>query len=220
MAKTTEEKLLDSFTAIAGRDLPDPGAARADAERLAAFLGAAASESANAVQPAGGSAASPAQSLNESIIASLTANTAPAGGSNSASGGEGITAASVAKTVLESGLGLIPLIGGLIGLFRGGNSSSPPTLTKYIMPPALDFEEADTSGGLSGISYDQMGTPRTTGDGAEGLSAGAYGIGSGSTSPLQTVGSQWFMDHSADIAAAVRNAMLNLNSINDVVNDL
>jgi len=32
--------------------------------------------------------------------------------------------------------------------------------------------------------------------------------------------SQSFMDHSADIAAAVRNAMLNLNSINDVVNDL
>jgi hypothetical protein len=28
------------------------------------------------------------------------------------------------------------------------------------------------------------------------------------------------MDHSSHIAAAVRNAMLNLNSINDVVNDL
>jgi hypothetical protein len=111
------------------------------------------------------------------------------------------------------------LIGELIGLFTGGGSNPPPTLTKYVMPPTLDFEEADTAAGLSGISYDQMGTPRTTGDGTAGLSTGAYVSGPGAP-PLQTVSPQWFMDHSADIAAAVRNAMLNLNSINDVVSDL
>ncbi len=32
--------------------------------------------------------------------------------------------------------------------------------------------------------------------------------------------SQSFLDRSSDIAAAVRNAMLNLSPINDVVNDL
>jgi hypothetical protein len=31
---------------------------------------------------------------------------------------------------------------------------------------------------------------------------------------------QWFMDHSSDIAQAVRAAMLNLSSLNDVVSDL
>jgi hypothetical protein len=56
-----------------------------------------------------------------------------------------------------------------------------------------------------------MGTPR-----ASGSEAGA----AQTTENLQTVGAQWFMDHSADIAAAVRNAMLNLSSINDVVNGL
>jgi hypothetical protein len=32
--------------------------------------------------------------------------------------------------------------------------------------------------------------------------------------------SRSFLDHSSEIAQAVRDAMLNLNSINDVVNDL
>jgi hypothetical protein len=31
---------------------------------------------------------------------------------------------------------------------------------------------------------------------------------------------QWFMDHSSEIAQAVRSAMLNLSSLNDVVSDL
>jgi hypothetical protein len=79
------------------------------------------------------------------------------------------------------------------------------------MPPAIDFQ-ADAGGGApGGVSYDQMGTPR-----ASGSEAGA----AQTTENLQTVGAQWFMDHSADIAAAVRNAMLNLSSINDVVNGL
>jgi len=126
----------------------------------------------------------------------------------------------VAKTILESGVGLIPLIGGLIGLFTGGSSNSPPALTKYVMPPALDFEEAETAGGLSSMSYDQMGAPRAPGDGTASPSTGTGGASGSGAPPAQTTDAQWFMDHSADIAAAVRNAMLNLNSINDVVNDL
>jgi hypothetical protein len=133
----------------------------------------------------------------------------------------------VAKTVLESGLGLIPLIGGLIGLFSGGGSESPAPLTKYVMPPSLDFQAADSGGALTSVSYDQMGTARALGGSSTsaGGSAGSVSSEAGAapaqtTANAQTLDARWFMDHSADIAAAVRNAMLNSNSINDVVNDL
>jgi hypothetical protein len=77
-----------------------------------------------------------------------------------------------------------------------------------------------------------MGTPRASGgDTANQASSstGDYGGGSASgpgapgaqiVANAQTTNSRWFLDHSADIAAAVRNAMLNLSSLNDVVNDL
>jgi hypothetical protein len=114
------------------------------------------------------------------------------------------------------------LIGGLIGIFDGG-SNSPPPLTKYVMPPSLDFQAADSGGALTGVSYDQMGNPRTAGTSPASASsaAGVYGqTAAQTTASSQTADARWFMDHSSDIAAAVRSAMLNLNSINDVVNDL
>jgi hypothetical protein len=37
---------------------------------------------------------------------------------------------------------------------------------------------------------------------------------------VQAMDSQSFLDHSSEIAQAVRNAMLNMSSINDVVSDL
>lgn len=151
----------------------------------------------------------------------------PASASKTSGSGGGITVGSVAKTVLESGLGLIPLISGLIGLFGGGSSSTPPPLTKYVMPRSIDFEAADSDGALSNVGYDQMGTPRalsqpstSAGGSASGSSGGAGAAQAPTAANGQTLDARWFMDHSADIAAAVRNAMLNLNSINDVVNDL
>lgn len=225
MAKTTQEKLLDSFTAIAGREAPDPGAALAATRDLATALEDAAPQAGSASEAM---ASSVAQALIESTIASLTGNTGPAASSSSAGSGGGVTAFSVAKTVLESGLGLIPLIGGLIGLFSGGGSSAPPTLVKYAMPPALDFQAAETGVGLTSVGYDQMGAPRALGNGTDSQSStptGDYAGGPGESpaqiaASTQAMDARWFMDHSADIAAAVRNAMLNLNSINDVVNDL
>jgi hypothetical protein len=37
---------------------------------------------------------------------------------------------------------------------------------------------------------------------------------------VQAMDARSFLDRSGDIAAAVRDAMLNMNSINDVVNEL
>ena len=52
----------------------------------------------------------------------------------------------MASTVLKSGFGLAPLIGGLVSLFSGGESEAPPPLVKYAMPAAIDFQAAREQG--------------------------------------------------------------------------
>jgi len=155
--------------------------------------------------------------------------------SSSASGGSGggSSAESIASTVLESGLGIVPFIVGLLGLFEGGGTPAP-TLEKYAMPERQYFEGADTGGDISDADYDQMGMPRTYSATPDGTSTQASGTAAPSTSGsaaggagaaqitvnVQAMDSQSFLDHSNDIAQAVRAAMLNSNSINDVVNNL
>jgi hypothetical protein len=130
---------------------------------------------------------------------------------------------------------MVPLIVGLMGLFGGGGTPAPPALVKYAMPERQYFEGADTGSDVGGADYDQMGMPRTYGAAPDGTSAQASGTAvpgsssggatSGSAAPqitvnVQAMDSQSFLDHSSEIAQAVRAAMLNSNSINDVVNDL
>lgn len=153
----------------------------------------------------------------------------PTASSGTASGG-GSSALSFASKAFESGLGLVPLVTGLMGLF-GGGSSAPPPLTKYVMPQSLNFTGADTSSGIGEASYDQMGMPRASGAAMDNTNAGAGTAATGGSGPasapapqinvtVQAMDAQSFMDHSNDIAQAVRQAMLNLSSINDVVNEL
>jgi hypothetical protein len=132
---------------------------------------------------------------------------------------------------------VIPLVTGLIGLFSGGDSTPAP-LTKYAMPTKIGFEGADTGSGTSDMDYDQMGTPRTYNGAPATASAASSSSPASSASPasaaasppasaasqitvnVQAMDAQSFLDHSSDIAQAVRNAMLNMSSINDVVSDL
>jgi hypothetical protein len=136
----------------------------------------------------------------------------------------------LATEAFGSGLGLVPLVTGLIGLFDGG-SSGPPPLTKYAMPQHLDFTGADTGSGIGQASYDQFGMPRVAGaaadssNGAASPTATGGGGSAAASSPqisvtVQAMDAQSFMDRSSDIAQAVRQAMLNSSSINDVINDL
>jgi hypothetical protein len=146
------------------------------------------------------------------------------------------TAGSIATTVLESGLGLVPLAGELLGLFGGGDAAPAP-LEKYAMPESNHFVGVDTGSGVSAGDFDQMGRPRldesdradmggggaTAGSGAS-TNGGASTAG-GMTGPqitvnVQAMDAQSFLDRSSDIAQAVRSAMLNMSSINDVVNEL
>jgi hypothetical protein len=154
------------------------------------------------------------------------------------SGGTGSTIESAVTTFLEGGLGIVPLVSGLMGLFGGGNSA-PPQLEKYQQPSSIDFVSADTPNGLAGADYDQLGMPRladtavgttttasTSGGGGSSAAAAGSGAGqSGTASPqvtvnVQAMDAQSILDRSGDIAQAVRSAMMNMSTINDVINDL
>lgn len=122
------------------------------------------------------------------------------------------TAGGIVSKIFGSGMGLSPLITGLVSLFGGGSSSStPPPLVSYTPPQSISLDGQVTQG-TAGVAWtasqgQRSGTP---------AAAGAPQI----TVQVNAMDSKSFMDHSQDIARAVRAAMLNSNSLNDVVNDL
>jgi hypothetical protein len=167
-------------------------------------------------------------STNQTLVDTLNLNTAAVqqGASQSSSGGStASTVGSVASAVLGGGLGLIPLISSIAGLF-GGGSSAPPTLTKYAAPAAVDATLADTPGATSGLSsfagvvYGQNGLPQAAPQNPTQSQTTASSSSQQISIQVNAMDSQSFMDHSYEIAQAVRSAMLNMSSINDVVSTL
>jgi hypothetical protein len=137
---------------------------------------------------------------------------------------------SAASTFFKSGFGISPLISGLFDLFGGGEDPAPAPLVKYALPPRIDFFGAYSGGGASSADYDQRGTVRayvpTAGPANFGTApSNSPAEGAGSSGPqiqvnVQTMDARSFLDRSNDIARAVRDAMLNMNAINDVVSEL
>jgi hypothetical protein len=254
MASTTQDEFYRTFLAVSGQQTSVIG----DTNTMLADVIAQLQEVRSSVPIA--------------VAATKTQTTTQAASTDS-----GITAGSVVSTVLKSGFGLAPLISGLVGLFSGGDASTPPPLVKYALPAAIDFQAAESGGRVSSLEYDQMGMPRSYAEAAASgiandvvsgqstgltydqmgmprnyagtalgggarVSGGAYdqmGIpprytpaaggaasvpGTGAapqiTVNVQAMDARSFLDRSNDIAAAVRDAMLNLNAINDVVNEL
>lgn len=161
--------------------------------------------------------------------AAVTANTTTLTSSSSG----GTSGGSVLKTVgkaLGTGLGLSPLIKGLIGLFGGGGTKTLPTLTSYTQPASINFEgEIVRSAATGGVAtaLQQLAGSEGTGTTAAAQSALVTQAtnASAATSPqitvqVQAMDSRSFLDHSDEIAQAVRAAMLNSHSLNDVVNEL
>ena len=215
MASTTQDELYQTFLAVSGQQTSALG----DATAMLADVIAQVNE---------------LESSNPAPVAASKTQTT----TQTSSGDSGSTLGSVASTVLESGFGLAPLISGLVSLFSGGDTAAPAPLVKYALPAAADFQAAESQGQVTGLDYDQTGMPRSyapaaASGGASGAATGttngaasgsASGTGNGAapqiTVNVQAMDARSFMDRSSDIAAAVRDAMLNLNAINDVVNDL
>jgi hypothetical protein len=205
-------------------------------EMLQEVMSSVGSSQAGGGQTTSGSGLSEPSVINMSAEAGGRLNSEPttvavepygSSGSGGSSGGSSIL--SLVSSALGGGLGVIPLVSGLMGLF-GGGSSEPPPLEKYVQPNQLDFTGADTPGGIEDADYNQYGMPRlysdatTTSTSQSGSLTTAGATGSGAGSPInvtiQALDSQSFLDRSNDIAQAVRQAMLSSSSINDVINDL
>lgn len=116
------------------------------------------------------------------------------------------------------GGGLPGLIGGLIDIFGGGNKTPPPNLVPFELPPPVQFQggiDGPGGGGVTAVDFGQNGAPRTAGptNSGQGPAGGSQQI----TIQVNAMDSKSFLDHSDDIARAVRQAMLQSNSLNDVV---
>ena len=124
------------------------------------------------------------------------------------------TLGTVASGLTGGALSLSPLLSGLLHLFGGGTANGPAPLVKFALPPAIAFQAANVPGvQTSGLDFSQSGTPRVIGSAAPTATQQI-------TVQVQAMDSRSFLDHSQDIAAAVREAMLNMHPLNDVISDL
>jgi hypothetical protein len=128
----------------------------------------------------------------------------------SSSGGGGVSdALSTASSLLGGGLSLLPLVSLFSSLF-GGGQSQPAPLVPFALPPSLNLQSTTNN---QDVTWGENGLPRSTG-------SSSSNAGQQVTVQVQAMDSQSFLDHSDDIASAVKQAMLNMNSINDVVTSL
>lgn len=114
---------------------------------------------------------------------------------------------------LGGGFGLAPLLGKLFG---GQKEEELPALPSYSLPKPIDVDAALSSLaslGIGPVRYGQDGLPRP-------LQAGRPVEAASITVQVQAIDSRSFMDHSSEIARAVREALLNAHSLNDVVSEV
>ncbi len=154
------------------------------------------------------------QTTLQGQLDSLVANT-QAVTDNTTNKSVGSAAASVAGGVASSLLGggiLGPIVSGLMSLFGDHNDSQTPApLTKYVLPAKVDYQGGTQGGNIASVDYDQSGKPRSTAAAAQGQQI---------TVNVNAMDSRSFLDHSSDIANAVRRAMLESNSLNDVIGEM
>lgn len=158
---------------------------------------------------------------------------------------QGSTIASAASTVASSafrgvsgGLTLLPVVSSLLKLFGVGRKEEPPELEKFALPAPIRAEAGLSQSGETflidrGVGDRIRQVPAPTGTTAfQSTRAGSTppgvvtepgatpGGGATITVNVQAMDSQSFMDRREDIARAVREAMLQSHSLNDVVSEV
>jgi hypothetical protein len=126
------------------------------------------------------------------------------------------------------GLGLLsPVVSGLLSLFgAGGSKSEPDPLPVYTPPPSVQISDtlrdASTPQAANAIPQVTNAAPQAASAAQQMTNAAPQVANAASqiTIHVSAMDSQSFMDRSTDIANAVREAMLNLHPINDVVASL
>ena len=155
-------------------------------------------------------------SVQQEQISALQDNTqAVTQNTTKASSGSSVasTVESAASSFLGGGLSsLSPLLGGLLSLFGGGGQTLAVP-APFMLPAPIQSEAGLTSsvpGQAEPVSYGATGQAR-----AQSSSAPSQ-----VTIQVNAMDSQSFLDHSDDIAMAVKQAILNSSSLNDVISDL
>lgn len=123
------------------------------------------------------------------------------------------TIGSVASSFLTSGFGLSPIISGLVSLFGGNSRQTVTPLVPFTLPPSVNYQggvSGANPGQVSPVDYGQDGRARNVNQ----APAPQVNI------QVNAMDSKSFLDHSNDIAMAVRQAILNSSSLNDVIADL
>ncbi|MBC7925555.1 MAG: hypothetical protein H7039_07850, partial [Bryobacteraceae bacterium] len=164
------------------------------------------------------------------------ANQRPASSSQKANEGSSNGGGSIGTEVLKT-VGLItgvgPLVTGLLKLFGGGSDEkqTPEPLVKYQLPSSVAVDAGLLSNRtFSAVNYAQDGQVRSTAipqqasqlQGPSSDQATPPVSASGPTIQIQVnaMDSRSFLEHSDEIAQAVRAAMLRSHSLNDVVSEL
>lgn len=126
------------------------------------------------------------------------------------SGGSiGGTVGGIASSVLGSGLS--PIISGLLSLFDGSSTQNLIAPTPFSLPPSVDYQAGLTSTGqVAPVDSGQGGQVRTQ----------STNTPTQVTVQVNAIDSQSFLDHSDDIANAVKAALLNSHSLSDVIGGL
>jgi hypothetical protein len=124
-------------------------------------------------------------------------------------GSAGSTAGGIASSILGSGLS--PIITGLLSLFGGGSTQNPTVPTPFSLPPSVDYQGGLTSSGQV--------VPVDSGQGGQ-VRAQSNNAAPQITVQVNALDSQSFLDHSDDIANAVKTALLNSHSLSDVIGGL
>jgi len=122
---------------------------------------------------------------------------------------------STIKSVLGVGTGLSPLITGIMSLFGGGGGAPENLPSTFLMPPSVHVNAGVNEAAPTqpfAVDYAAGGQPR-------GVPA-AQSSGAQITVQVQAMDSQSFLDHSDDIAQAVRQAMLQSSVLNDVIREV
>jgi len=156
-------------------------------------------------------------SIQQSQVSALQDNTQAITQNTSAksSGGSSIgsTVESAASSLLGGGLSSIsPLIGGILSLFGGGGQTQAVP-SPFMLPQTVQSVAgltASAPGQVVPVSYGETGQPR-----AQSTSASPQ-----VTIQVNAMDSQSFLDHSDEIANAVKQAILNSSSLNDVISSL
>jgi len=154
--------------------------------------------------------------VQESNADILTDNTRAVSENTSAQAGRsgsstlGTIGKSIGKLALNA-TGIGALVSGITGLFSG-DEPEPIPLPTYTPPAPIHWETvlASSQRATSGQSHGASSSP------VAGTSAQPTPI----QINVQAIDSRSFLDHSDAIARAVKQAMLNSNALNDVVNEL